>query len=47
MKPDFFYSWIKKLHLMMDEVEQNIVICLWQADQLFLDHWICFARYIP
>ena len=35
----------KQLTILLDEAEQNILICLWQADQLFTSAF-SFGKYI-
>ena len=30
-------NFCKNIYQLLDEVEQNITICRWQADQLFAD----------
>jgi hypothetical protein len=31
------HFWVASNYQLLDEVEQNIVICRWRADQLFAD----------
>ena len=35
--PDITPHKVAVIKQLLDEVEQNIVICLWRADQLFAD----------